>query len=503
MSRFSAFCLIIAVAATGFTACNASSDDVIEEQLPSSVLVKDFYISQDDDVLENLDKVFFSIDLNTLNIFNADSLPYGTDVHALIPKITTGGVSALEIVVPRGNQNDTTYNYLTNPTDSIDFTNGPVTLKLTSIDETVTVSYTVRVNVHKIKSDSLAWGDAAYSKLPTSLAGVTEQHTVRHDGKAYCLTTDGRNYCMAVAANPGEGSWQTSAVNFSFTPFVSTLRSTSDALYILADNHDLYKSTDGGINWSATSYTFDYLIGGYGSDLIGTVQNGSQWSIVTTSGDSRQAPADFPVSGMSVPIEYTFPMSDAHQFTVVGGRTATGDLTAASWGFDGKEWACLSDRKLPYPMENVMVAPYFIFSENDYFVATKSSIFVAFGGLLADGTCNDTTYISYNYGMSWSKASEEMQLPREVPAMQGAQALVFPKELSSRSAMSQWTPMATRPVPSSWMPVSGSLSGRASTEITSWECPYIYVFGGMNPDYELYDTVWRGVINRFTFKPIQ
>ncbi len=504
MSRFSAFCLIITVATTAFTACNATSDDIIESQLPSSALVKSFSLSANTKVLDNLDKVFFSIDLNTSNIFNADSLPCGTDVHALIPVITTGGVSALEIVVPRSGKSDTTYNYLTNPNDSINFSNGPVKLRLTSIDESVTVTYTVKVNVHKVKSDSLAWGDAAYAKLPTNLGRVTLQHTVKHQGKAYCLTTDDSRYCMAVADNPADQSWKTMNVDFGFVPDVESLRASDEALYILSLNRELYKSLDGGLSWTATQHTFDYLIGAYGSEIIGTVYDGSQWNIATTGGKTVKAPSNFPVSGVSTPIEYTFPMSDARQFTIVGGRLASGELTGASWGYDGSNWACLSNRELPYAVEDAMVVPYFIFSENSYFVATKSSIFVAFGGKLADGACNDTTYISYDYGVSWRKASEELQLPAKVPAMHSAQAIVFPQDISSRSSQSFWTPVATRPVPDTWFKLSGSdpLS-RASTEITSWECPYIYVFGGMNENNATYNTIWRAVINRFTFKPIQ
>ena len=503
MSRFSAFCLITAVAATGFTACNSSSDDTWDSQLPSSTLVKSFSLSEDTKVLDNLDKVFFSIDLTTANIFNADSLPYGTDVRKLVPVITTGGVSALEISVPRPNKADTVYNYIENSTDSIDFSNGPVTLRLTSYDGTATMSYTVKVNVHKVKSDSLAWGNAAYSALPTSLARVTEQHTVKHNGKAYCLTTDDASYCMAISDNPDTQQWQLNDVTFAFTPDVESLRSTTDALYILSHDLDLYKSVDDGQTWSATGNKFDYLIGGYGVDILGTVNDGGQWSIASTDGRSWAAPAGFPVSGMSAPVEYTFPMSDSHQLTIVGGRTASGALTGASWGFDGNEWANLSTYDLPEAMEEMMVVPYFIFEENDFFVATKSSIFVAFGGQLADGRCNDNVYISYNYGMTWRKASVEMQLPKAVPAMHGAQALVFPQEMTARSASDSWTAVATRPVPSFWMPLDNMVGSRVSTEITSWECPYIYVFGGMDSNNATYNTVWRAVINRFTFKPIQ
>ena len=75
MSRISAFCLIVALAGAGFTACNSSHDDFYDTELPSSAIVKSFYISENDKVLDNLDKVFCSIDLANLRIFNADSMP--------------------------------------------------------------------------------------------------------------------------------------------------------------------------------------------------------------------------------------------------------------------------------------------------------------------------------------------------------------------------------------------------------------------------------------------
>ena len=168
MSRLSAFCLIICGLAAGFASCNSESE-TLEYEVPSSALVKSFSLSEDEKVIDNLDKVFFSIDLANCKIFNADSMPYGTKIDKLVPVITTGGASAVELVVPRSGKSDTTYNYMTNSTDSIDFSNGAVTLKIVSPDESVTMSYTINVNVHKMKSDSLAWGSVAYSALPTNL----------------------------------------------------------------------------------------------------------------------------------------------------------------------------------------------------------------------------------------------------------------------------------------------------------------------------------------------
>lgn len=506
MSRLSAFCLIIAATAVGFTACNTSSDDFDEYELPSSALVKSFSISANDKVLSNLDKVFFSIDLINSRIFNADSMPYGTDVHALVPEITTSGVSALELIVSRPGKSDTTYNYLTNPTDSIDFSNGPVTMKLTSINEAVTINYTVSVNVHKVKSDSLTWGNVAYTKLPTSLATVAAQQTVKYEGKAYCLTTDGDNYCMSTSSNPGSKQWESRSINPGFSMRVETFRSTDDALYVLDDARSLYKSTDHGASWTKTSMTFDYLIGGYGNEILGTVKDNGTWKIASSNGGIIDAPADFPVSGASHPIIYSFPMSDSSQMTIVGGRQANGYLTGASWGYDGTNWAKISNAPLPEELEGVAVFPYFTFEENSYWVATENSIFVAVGGKNDTGECNATTYISYNYGMSWKEAPDLMQLPENVPPMAYTQALVFPTELtvSSRSSMTAWTEVALKPIPACWqiVPANG-IASRASTAITSWECPYIYVFGGENAQGETYDTVWRAVVNRLTFKPLQ
>lgn len=511
MSRLFVFCLIVAAAASGFTACNSLTEDTLEYDLSSSTLIKGFYISEDDDVLANLENVFFTIDLASASIYNADSMPYGTDIHALVPVITTvsNGVSALELIVPRPGMSDSIYNYLENSTDSIDFSNGPVTIRVRSLSGESSMDYSVKVNVHTVKSDSLAWGEIAYTSLPTTLSNVTRQQTVKCNGTAYCLTTDGSNYCISSTDNPGERSWNSRETTFGFTPRIETLRASSDALYILDTARNLYRSADGGISWTSTQRTFDYLIGGYGNSMIGTIEENGIWSIASTDGQQITAPEDFPVRGSSIPVEYAFPMSDQRQMTITGGRTAAGALTGASWAFDGSYWARISNRLLPEAIENTTVVPYFAFEENEYWTTTKYSTFIAIGGSRADGTCNDTTYISYDYGMNWYKAGELMQLPDYVPAMTNAQALVFStvNTVAPRSS-DGWHEMETPMLPSQrWRIIDGMPgimpASRASEPIRTWECPYIYVFGGENESGDTYDTVWRAVINRFTFEPLQ
>ena len=70
-----------------------------------------------------------------------------------------------------------------------------------------------------------------------------------------------------------------------------------------------------------------------------------------------------------------------------------------------------------------------------------------------------------------------MQLPDYVPAFYGAQAVVVESTLHANS--------------------------RVSRPIEQWQCPYIYLFGGLNANAATYNTMWRGVISRLTDKPIQ
>ena len=43
----------------------------------------------------------------------------------------------------------------------------------------------------------------------------------------------------------------------------------------------------------------------------------------------------------------------------------------------------------------------------------------------------------------------------------------------------------------------------ASKPIDEWDCPYIYLFGGKDSHGQTYNTLYRGVIEWFRFKPLQ
>ena len=77
--------------------------------------------------------------------------------------------------------------------------------------------------------------------------------------------------------------------------------------------------------------------------------------------------------------------------------------------------------------------------------------------------------------MNWTVADESVQLPESV--FIGAFAQGFMRNTT------MYPSRATRPV-------------------EEWECPYIYMFGGVDTQGQLFNNVWRGTLNRMTFKPL-
>ena len=103
-------------------------------------------------------------------------------------------------------------------------------------------------------------------------------------------------------------------------------------------------------------------------------------------------------------------------------------------------------------------------------------------------------------GLNWKLADDLMQLPEYIPNMGGAQALVFDRTMTARST-SGWVEYPSKSLPY-WWKISNPINSRASQNTNTWECPYIYLFGGYDENGNLYNTIWRGVINRLSFKPV-
>lgn len=479
MLKKTAIAMMSGLATWFVVSCNSSSSDVIE--LPSSALITSFNLQADDSVLVNLDSIFFSIDLATGNIFNADSLPYGTKTDALVPSIVVNSASKIEILEPRPGRTDSIHDYINHTTDSINFSNGPVGIRVTSIDGLTVYNYKVSVNVHQQEADSLMWTNKVISGVPSRWQFINDQRTVAQGLKTYSLTRSQTEYCITkVMDYNGSGYANATSVTpqFTFTPNLRSFSASDNRLYILDTDGNLYYSDTEGDKWSPAGVKWNYIYGSYGDKLFGAKKDGDKWLRVTFPDLTvEEIPADFPISGTSVPVSYSWQMSDSKQILITGGRLANGSLSASTWGYDGSSWMRLSQTKLPHGFENMSVFPYYVAkADSTTWRINKNSALFAMYGNNAEGKLNDTLYVSNDFGMTWKKAPILLQ-PGAFPARTDAQAYVIPVTLTANS--------------------------RATKPITEWECPYIFMFGGYNADGILYNTVLRGAINSLQNKPLQ
>lgn len=490
-----------AIASLCVTACN-KDDDVTSGTdnyvASESVAVTAFSLSADLRVMKNLDSVYFSIDLEHGVIFNADSLPKGTPVTKLIPKITyPSSVKTASITMSGGENRTGTVNYLANPTDTIDFT-GDVTLTLGTANNAVTKTYTLKVNVHKEDPDTLYWDRLALSSLPSRLINPAAQKTVNYlDGGALCMVeeSDG-SYTVAVAEDIFKAQWTKEAVTLGFTPEIRTLRSdASGTLYILSTTGELYTSTD-TTTWTQAASGWNEVIGMYGQTLLGIAGTaGAQTMVSYPSGNIAEMalPQDFPQYGFSEPIEFTNRWTPYPTIVIVGGYPYPSDGNSAVWGFDGTTWTNLAEKSLP-ALEGLAVVDYYSYLSSDSnSLLREFEVYLAFGGRLSDGTTNRTVYVSYDHGINWFEAQNYLQLPPEIATGYQLDALAI------------GTPMQSN-LSDRWRLVKkdgrSRLPFQVDGDVIKWECPYIFLFGGLDQKNVLNSEIRSGVLQRLTFVPL-
>lgn len=492
--------------------CSCNDDSVISSTAPNYVNceVSSFSLAKNDSVLVRLDSVYFAIDLMNASIYNADSLPVGTKISRL--KVNVGTESAREVNITYrvvGQERDTTVNLLDHPNDSVNFADGPARLEIVSYNGQARRTYQVKVNVHKVAPDTLYWSETAMRPLPTSLAAPTAQKTVEYKDDILCFTTDGTASAMATVTEPFTMTYTAQSVNLPAGVEMNSICATADGLYCLASGQ-LYGSTD-GVTWTGLGEQFYSLYGTYEDKVLGVkMKDGEYLHATYPAGNETVVPDKCPVSGTSQMVNFTSKWNTTPTAILVGGKDKTGARVSDAWAYDGSNWAKISNSPLPYAMDGVVLFPYNTprVNRNNWRVTDQSAL-VAFGGIRAGeqgAVACDTVYVSRDFGITWTKADATLQLPRTIKNYAGAQVYVEPQTLGVTPADtddSAWCSLGAShlPVWAMGQPV-GIRASRAIAPITEWSCPFIYLFGGTAPDGTLENTVRRGVINRYTFKPI-
>lgn len=468
--------------------------------MPSSTAaVTGFSLKAMSKVADKLDSVFFSIDLNRGVIFNADSLPVGTSIEKLIPEISyTSSASAVKLTQTGGKQ-EGEIDYKKNPNDTVDFS-GKVVLTITAEDGTTTCNYNIKVNVHKCDPDTMVWDRLAVTPMPSRLGNPKQQKTVEFKDATYSLIEekDG-SYTMAVSADLIEGVWNKHTPRFDFAPRVRTMAATPQYLCVLDEAGALHTSAD-GLTWSSAGVVWTNIIGAYGDVLLGMRNDGGKLMHTSWPAGSgiaeMEVKSDFPISGYSDFVQFSNRWTTLPIGFMTGGRLADGSVTEKTWGFDGDHWEILSEGMTP-AVTGAAIVPYFVYRKtSSSLVQTEFSVWMLIGGRLEDGGSNRKIYVSYDNGVNWYAADAKMQLPSDFPGLHDLDALMVEWKKQA-SLADNWKEKASVPL---------SPRYRVKYEIQDyeiyWDCPYVYVFGGVGDAGTLNDEIWRGVLNRLSFVPL-
>ncbi|MCH5227800.1 MAG: hypothetical protein J1F16_08330 [Muribaculaceae bacterium] len=490
---------IVTVLLLATVACNKKAEEDENEiaVTPAMVAVKNFYIQPNDKVMAHLDSVFFSIDLKTGVIFNADSLPKGTDVKKLVPSITFANtMTKAELVFINEDNETVTTNYLTTPTDSIDFTQ-PVKLSVVAQDAVNSFEYLIKVNVHTQDPDELVWSELATSDLPARYPNPVAQKTIARDNTVYSLIEEyNGEYTLAISSDIYQGTWQTSIFNGVTNPKVSTLTSTDDQFYILDTDGNLYMSSDFE-SWNPAGVTWINILGQYGSSILGIKEENGIFLHTrfpqTTNTQEKEVSSDFPIYYSSSLAQIDTEWADNPMAFLACGLTESGYYSSAIWGYDGNNWVTLDENTLP-GLKSPMLARYVVYRNTNYlFTEREFDVWLILGGVKDNGEMNRDVYISYNNGVTWVLAPESMQLTETVPSLEDADVIVAGYRLSADLA-DAWTMIENTKTRASY-----TIEGTT----VSWICPYLYIFGGYENEMEnhLNTSIYRGVLERLKFIP--
>lgn len=483
------------------TSCNEKSKETDEIAVTvSTVAIKSFTLKENSKVLSNLDSVFFSIDLNNGVIFNADSLPLGTDISKLIPVITfMTTVSKADIIVSEEGKDDKTYNYLENANDSIDFSKN-VKLNVTAYDKTTEYSYRLKVNVHKQKPDSLMWDRMAEAKLPSRSGSPVSQSALSFKGNVLSLIKESNGeYTLSSTSDIYKGDWQKEQINLSFSPAINSLTATSDALWILDEDGNLFTSADGK-DWTATGENWVTLIGPYMNSVLGVKTDGDALRHCHYPADNQiadpEVDPEFPMLGRSALVSVSSEWAEMPTAFFVGGVKPDMNVSNATWAFDGTVWAQIDATPAP-----ALISPSIVNYTNnrrpsDIFHPYYADAWMLIGGRKLNGSFNTTVYCSYDNGVSWRPGSSLMELPDYIPHIEGADGIVCSSPLTAD--LTDYWKSAPSAKAGMWLKPSYTIDGYDIT----WECPYIYLIGGYDATGSLSDSIWRGVMTRLTFTPL-
>lgn len=326
-------------------------------------------------------------------IFNPDSLPVGAVPDSITVEMTYSSPS--DVIF---------YYYDADGTlaDSVDFaknqsvdfaTYARTRLHIVARDGRTTKDYFVKVNVHRVAGDTIAWRYVERDVWDTT--GVVAQRAERIGSTLfwYVQTADGRLAVRTAGLTTPLGDWS-EPHDLEFlsqdadapAPAAAEADGTAaiDLLTLFGMGDTLYAATAAGdVAWSADGRTWH-------------TEAGRPYLTLLDPALADGVPDGFPVRGFTRPVRTPAnPMQGVvtERFYIVGGETADGRLTASTWTFDGTQWAEFPQRQMP-AMTGASIVQYTTDTDR------PRSLWILWPGLTGK-TPTGTLYMSENRGVTW------------------------------------------------------------------------------------------------------
>mgnify|MGYP003623408043 CR=1 FL=1 len=341
LKHISTFFLIGSILTGTFLSCNGSDSESISSTASADAQIYSFSAksiarnSQDTAHFAILGKSKFIIDQANHLIYNVDSLPYLFDTKKIAATInfSSSSPSSTQVVYPGDSIVD-----WSSSTDSIDFMLYPkkdntlefpqVRFKVTAANGNTSITYTIKLLIHKVDPDSIIW------KREADLPQAGQNRSLLVDGNIYAFVDNGGTITLSKSSSQSI-SWSTYSVAGLPSIAFSTINYYKGSFYA-TDGAFVYKSAD-GTTWSGVGAKPGKIVGvvpkaetGRDSVFVMVRQGGANIYVelesdFSTTIDSKEE-NDFPVDGYSVVFD-----EKNSTLLVTGGRNKDGQWSNSTW----------------------------------------------------------------------------------------------------------------------------------------------------------------------------
>lgn len=343
----------------------------------------------------------FIIDQKQGLIYNADSLPVGTNIKKVVPEISADGyvfiVAETDSIWEEG--------------DSLNFEN-PIQFKVMAMDGSYGRVYTAKVNVHQQDPETMSWNkfNSNFDK------NIGKQKAVYLNQQIFVFAEQEEQIGVTIANQADGNQWTAlQTIDIPTKADYTSVIAWGESLFILASN-ELYTSTN-GIQWTkvTTEQKLNSLIASFdlteeNKKLIGITTD----NLYTESTDGctwvsyGAIPSEFPQAPYSFACYPLETNNKINRIVLMGQNNIKSDTTNVVWTqfASENEWIPLSMEDNPNSCPNL---------RNSSMIHYNNQLYV-FGGPGKNGASAkafEYFYTSNDNGIGWEKITKKVLFPQE------------------------------------------------------------------------------------------